>query len=748
MSAGTKFYRFECFDLLWEFDPIFLQIFRSTDGVPVNLEALVRGPLCRNCQFSLVEPLRESFLMRISRETLTGECGLLNILTNPCPRCGHKVQISAGNESLPVRLLKERAYLEAQRLARCGKFPGVTPTMGRGDLVGNSSTGFSNDGIRRSYPKAEIRDHPEDSAMSNPSGSRYGLNGPFPETLSEVREEMDYWASRQNEGYPGSDWEEGIKNRLAQLERLERRLTETARIGKSGIETDPGSEVASRPKPPHWKFRSVVLLLLVGCILIAVPLRNCLKPKPSEAPPASALPKPVSPKAVSHYERNSDKDRAVVFVHGIFGNGSETWMCERSGTYWPKLVLDDDAFQSSDVYVVAYDSPYWGNRMTIDEVVSSLNNRLESDKIFAHREVVFVCHSLGGLIIQRLLLTHRNLAKRVLFIFFFSTPESGSQLAQLAHFFSADPLLAAMLPGDQNAYLLNLEYEWIAASFEIKRFCAYEKLPTKGVLIVDRLSGTRNCSETPIPINEDHVGIVKPCSRQDDSYISLRNAMLRFTVLQPKPLAEVKNPSRPPIVKLLKPALTESQVHDLEALAKELSLLLADPTQYPKRDSRMTEYLLPADGAVATAYYVVREKLGGDFGVSRLPQGVRTMIESFLNQVGRYLVIARRFDDTTRELTERALSHIAPANRYDPYHEMCAVRAKWVLLGYDRKSIDTDLNRLYNIDSAGQDKTVADSVAKDETIIEQAAQVKRAASQLSLKDVQVVYDAVVKCLAR
>jgi pimeloyl-ACP methyl ester carboxylesterase len=220
---------------------------------------------------------------------------------------------------------------------------------------------------------------------------------------------------------------------------------------------------------------------------------------------------------VSHYERNEKKDRVIVFVHGIFSSAIYTCTCSKNKVYWHVLLLQDSAFADSDVYVVAYETPYLGNRMTIDEVVSSMANRFEYDKVFSHREVVFVAHSLGGLVVQRFLLTHREYAKRVPFIFFYSTPETGSQLARLAQVFSADPLLDQMFPGDKNGYLLNLENEWIAANFEVKRFCAYETKPLKGVLVVDRLSGTRNCgNKTPIPITKDHSDIVKPCSAQDD----------------------------------------------------------------------------------------------------------------------------------------------------------------------------------------------------------------------------------------
>jgi Alpha/beta hydrolase family len=256
----------------------------------------------------------------------------------------------------------------------------------------------------------------------------------------------------------------------------------------------------------------------------------------SDAPhTAAAEPRSEHPRA--QYLRNEKKDRVIVFVHGIFGSPTETWMCPNGGFYWPKALLNDPAFADSDVYVAAYDSPYFGNHMTIDEVVSNLANRFQSDGVFSHREVVFVAHSLGGLVVQRFLITHREYAKQVPFIAFYATPETGAQVAQLGHIFSADPLLKEMFSGPENDYLLNLENEWIAANFMTKRYCAYEKKPTNGIWIVDRLSGTRNCTnKTPIPINENHINIVKPCSTQDDAYITLKNLVIENPIA-PAPIA-------------------------------------------------------------------------------------------------------------------------------------------------------------------------------------------------------------------
>jgi pimeloyl-ACP methyl ester carboxylesterase len=249
-----------------------------------------------------------------------------------------------------------------------------------------------------------------------------------------------------------------------------------------------------------------------------------------------------APRAGAPYSGAIYKKRVVVFVHGLFSDADYAWRYSQT-VYWPKLLLADDVFQDSDVYVAAYSSPYLGNTMNLDEVVASLENQLVSDEVFSkHREVVFVCHSLGGLVVQRLLLTFREHAQQVPFIYFFSTPETGAQIANIAQAFSSDPLLQALLPGGENEYLQNLENEWKASKFRIHRFCAYEKKKYKGILIVDRLSSTRNCDDPPVPINENHSSIVKPDGVKHPSYIALRNAFIQYPIVIPKTLVQVAPP--------------------------------------------------------------------------------------------------------------------------------------------------------------------------------------------------------------
>jgi hypothetical protein len=138
---------------------------------------------------------------------------------------------------------------------------------------------------------------------------------------------------------------------------------------------------------------------------------------------------------------------------------------------------------------------------------------------------------MGGLIVQRLLLTHHDLAPKVRFIYFLSTPQEGSAIARLGHALNGDPNLQQMFHGDSNTYLQNMEAEWMGANFGIPRYCTIERKPTHGVLVVDRESGTRNCQKV-VALDEDHAGVAKPCTSNDDSYVALRVAEEASPVLR------------------------------------------------------------------------------------------------------------------------------------------------------------------------------------------------------------------------
>jgi pimeloyl-ACP methyl ester carboxylesterase len=257
----------------------------------------------------------------------------------------------------------------------------------------------------------------------------------------------------------------------------------------------------------------------------------------------------ASSKPTSRYERGPSKERVIVFVHGLRGDADGTWTSS-NGAYWPQLLVQDSTFYDFDIYVVNYPA-HLGGSSTIEDIVSSLYSRLKGDNVTQHRDINFVCHSLGGIVTERLLLDHPEVAARVSFVYLLGTPLTGSAVANYVNVFGSNPVTHALHDGQDNDSLQLLENHWKAYDSKIVRYCGYEKKPWAGLgFIVDRQSATRDCDHE-VAIDGDHQSIAKPSDRRELSYIGLVNAVrdhpaASSTVRNNPPAQQTLTPVPPP----------------------------------------------------------------------------------------------------------------------------------------------------------------------------------------------------------
>src|SRR5271166_3264118 len=92
------------------------------------------------------------------------------------------------------------------------------------------------------------------------------------------------------------------------------------------------------------------------------------------------------------------KPRVIVFVHGIHV-GRDTWRAS-NGAYWPQLIQTDPHFRESDVVVAEYPTPSMRGQLSTEKLSQLLWQRLKAQRVWEHREVVFVAHSLGGILTE------------------------------------------------------------------------------------------------------------------------------------------------------------------------------------------------------------------------------------------------------------------------------------------------------------------------------------------------------------
>jgi pimeloyl-ACP methyl ester carboxylesterase len=236
--------------------------------------------------------------------------------------------------------------------------------------------------------------------------------------------------------------------------------------------------------------------------------------------PAHPSPVPTVPRA-----------RVIAFVHGLHGS-RDSWRAS-NGAYWTDMVRTDPRFAFSDVDVAEYPTPSSNGKMSSMQLAEVLWTDLKKDHVWEHREVVFIAHSLGGILVEEMLLRHPADAAKVKFIVSYGTPHEGSSIARMASLYDKDPLLNDLSDASDNAFLTQLENNWRGHDSVngIHRFCAYESedtSPDNGfgrylrthARVVSYFSATYGCDVTTPPqeIHADHLHMVRPLDRKSSAY--------------------------------------------------------------------------------------------------------------------------------------------------------------------------------------------------------------------------------------
>ncbi|MCJ1354518.1 MAG: hypothetical protein MMC33_004507 [Icmadophila ericetorum] len=167
---------------------------------------------------------------------------------------------------------------------------------------------------------------------------------------------------------------------------------------------------------------------------------------------------------------------SVVAVHGLNGDPFRTWTTERSGKMWLKdPSLLPSHLKNSRILTYGYDA-----------IVTAVLGKTSSDRILQHahtliaelvadrqledamqRPIIFICHSLGGIIVKRALALSASRTSKLVQhvhsiyvstfgILFMGTPHDGSSKAKFAS--ATRRMIGALVPSkvvDTEGQLLN-----------------------------------------------------------------------------------------------------------------------------------------------------------------------------------------------------------------------------------------------------------------------------------------------------
>jgi hypothetical protein len=156
--------------------------------------------------------------------------------------------------------------------------------------------------------------------------------------------------------------------------------------------------------------------------------------------------------------RDVGSPAVVVFVHGIL-SGSENAWCTPDGICWPQLLPTDISGVSVDVVCIEYRSDLLNPTYSISDVIASLDGVLRHDRILERKIIIFVCHSMGGLIVRRWIVDEQTTLLSLeirLGLLLVASPSAGSHYANLLH------PLSALVGNVQNRILRTIQQnDWI-----------------------------------------------------------------------------------------------------------------------------------------------------------------------------------------------------------------------------------------------------------------------------------------------
>ncbi|MYM72005.1 NACHT domain-containing protein [Duganella sp. FT134W] len=275
----------------------------------------------------------------------------------------------------------------------------------------------------------------------------------------------------------------------------------------------------------------------------------------------------------------------VVFVHGLDGSSHSTWRYltpdHREHFFWPAALAEDCPHYG--VWTLGYAAgihTFAPSAMAIKERARNLAHRLLNAGLGAY-PIIFVTHSMGGLVVKSLLVTSeleadsdsKAIARVTKGIVFCATPHQGSAFATAAwllgkHFGGIQPHLAQLQANNEKLNILHDHFvNWhrshqvpllsYAESLSLTQRTVFSRIPLALVVPLDS-ADPRIKGYPPFPVDEDHITIAKPRHRNSDVYAGVLRFLRSLELAAPASIGG----SPPPDDPALPPELPRGGMHE------------------------------------------------------------------------------------------------------------------------------------------------------------------------------------------
>jgi hypothetical protein len=236
----------------------------------------------------------------------------------------------------------------------------------------------------------------------------------------------------------------------------------------------------------------------------------------------------------------------VIFVHGLGGDPIKTWTSSSPPTdFWPTWLASDVG--GVQLWTLKWPSQGYsftpsGGLSVVDVAHATL--QLMDSHDLGGRPIVFICHSMGGILVKQMLQSAATLGekaweqifKHTAGVIFIATPHNGSSLANILQYVPKVPSMRTHELG-RNDSALRLLHTWFrmnAPALNIATLTFFETRKVGPVLIVDQTSADSDVpGSIAIAVDANHFNICKPSSRDDPVYLAVKHFIKRLRPIHP-----------------------------------------------------------------------------------------------------------------------------------------------------------------------------------------------------------------------
>lgn len=135
-----------------------------------------------------------------------------------------------------------------------------------------------------------------------------------------------------------------------------------------------------------------------------------------------------------HEVWNKKNNTAIIFIHGLNGDPFKTWKRDDRTRSLPELIFTDQELQNFDIFTFGYKTGLFSKQYDFKMIAELLYTEITGQ--LQGRELIFVGHSMGGLVIQQYIVNqYKNNSemylKQIKGAVFLGVPFKGSDKASL-----------------------------------------------------------------------------------------------------------------------------------------------------------------------------------------------------------------------------------------------------------------------------------------------------------------------------